>query len=72
MTAKCGTCRFWQQTPNAKEGICGYAAPPVVRAVYDMLHAEPATHINWRLRMSEPFLTAIDDRCSEHKPEATS
>ena len=66
---RCKSCRLWQQQRNPKEGICGYNPPPAIRAVYDMLHAEPATHINWRIRLSEPFITSSGDGCSEHVPQ---
>ena len=65
---RCATCKYWQRTDGAADGICGYVAPPVVRAIFDMLHAEPGTHINWRVRLAEPFVTDEVFWCSEHKP----
>ena len=67
--ARCADCTYWHRMDGASEGICGYTAPPVVAAIFDMLHAEPTTHINWRVRLAEPFLTEEVYVCSEHKPK---
>ena len=68
--ARCANCKFFARRDGTMEGSCGYTPPPAVRAIYDMLHAEPSTHINWRIRLNEPFVTDEVSYCSEHQPIA--
>ena len=65
MKHECSYCTHWEAIGN-KQGRCHYEPPPVVRRIYQVLHAEPSTHVDWRRQLwDEPFVTPYDFHCSE-------
>lgn len=69
---RCRECSHWgpkESDPNALEGFCGYSPPPVVRHIYGLAQAEPATHIHWESQLAGPFVTQANFGCSEYSPQ---
>lgn len=56
----CASCNWY----DAEERECHWTAPPIVRQLYVVLQAEPATHINYSALEMGPVKSAPDNWCS--------
>lgn len=65
MNRACANCTFYTAFDGGDtQGLCGYRPPPMLRDLFEALHAEPATHINWWLKLNEPHVVDDKDWCS--------
>ena len=72
MTKACANCALYQAFDGGDtQGFCGYRPPPMLRDLFEALHAEPATHINWRIKLNEPYIVNDNDWCSAFETAGT-
>lgn len=61
----CKNCKY-----RDKQDRCRWALdmPPAIKMIFNALHSEPMTHINWEHLYSDPIPVADEHSCNQFQP----